>query len=396
MQQYHAPIQYKRRKTKRRYGKTKLHINVTVLFFVLFIAACTIGAVILGNYLKGKVTPNDMSDDTDGGGVSRAPDNGAAMIPGSASDAAQVHDNVRSGCLYVDGGDGPDEIKSKALAIFDCGYDSVTIPLTDKNGALRFRSDAAAALSRQDADSSLPNLGDAVSAVRAAAAERSLHARVSVYYAMTYKTIDDPVIAEATLLYETAVISESYSLGADAVVLTGISGGGSVDKDEILGVIERLRSSSPDIKLVLALPFSSFTDVKNPAELDELAQAAGCLAVDATTLDWSYSEETRTHTEYGEGGEPFDVTDTVRTSHIFDELDAASSSIKSSVSLYSLGFILRGDVKYNESEAVDALIKNGIYSYYVVSAPEQPDDTEGGGDETDGVETDVETDGPVE
>ncbi len=380
MAQYHAPIQYKHRKTKRRYGRKRLHINLTVAFVVMFVVAVTVGTICLGNHLKHKVAAIGTGDDFDTGGDTIGTGEAGGQ---SASDAAQKHDDVRSGCFLLVKGETDEMIKQRALRLFDSGYDSVTIPLADSAHSLLYASDAAVALSRQPENTGLPDLSRVIIDIREAGAERGLSPSVNVYYDLTYSDQTDPVLSEATLLYETAVAAEAFSLGADEVLLTGfpVSGNTIPDPDAILSVIDRMKSSSPDIKLIAAFPYEVFANVDMSAPLDMLSRAAGRLAVDTTGLDWSYTE--RTETDYDaadENGEPVKTDRVVRESNIYGELDRACASIKSSVSLYSLGFVILSDEPYNQAEAIDALFKNGIYSFYAVSfpapTPDGPTDTD--------------------
>lgn len=355
---YHAPIQFKHYKSKRRYGKRKIKINLTVVGIIIFAVACVVGTVCLGNYLRGKV------DAGDGVGYSGSIGSGSGndAVGPNVGDAAQTHESMRSGCF--------DLATGSADRLFDAGYDAVTVPLTDEDGVLLYDSDAAKALSRQPAETELPKLGEKLSEIRAAASARGIKAKITVYYDMKYSQNADPVISEATLLYETAVIAEAYSLGADEALITGIP----VEKDaaSALEIIDKLRASAPGIRLRLALPYEIFGNAAMSQTLDAVADAAGALAVDTRSLDWSYSETSSSPgTDPGaETGTPATPERSERHSNIFDELDRAASSIRSSVSLYSLGFVLLGDNMYLESEAVDALIKNGIYSYYTVTSPE--------------------------
>ena len=391
MNGWHAPIQYKRNRKKRRYGKKKLKINLTVLVIVVFVIACIVGTVMLGNYLRGKIDP-DSSGDLPGGTTGHTP--GGNGDGASVSDAAQSHNAKRSGCYTITSKDS-DTLLKNAARIFDSGYDSVTVPLTDDDGVLLYDSAAAKALSRQPEVTGLPDLGDIFTAIRNEGDARGLSPTLTVYYNMTYGDTSDAVISEATMLYETAVIAEAYSLGADEVLITGIpvfSDGGS-DPDSVLSVIERLRTSAPKIKITLALPYEIFKDRSMSQTLDALADAADALAVDTRTLDWSYREELETFVYTDENGEEVTSTELVRHIAIFDELDRAAAEIRSSASLYSLSYIIYGDVMLLEKEAVDALIKNGVYSYYVVSADEDqtsppPPDTSNDPDTDDGDEGD--------
>ncbi len=366
MNGYHAPIQYKHNRKKRRYGKKKLRINFTVLFVVLFIIGCFVGAVFLGNYLKDKVGEPHS-------GPASLPETNGEKPDGShpsVSDAAQKRKSHRSGCFFPYAGADAYKLAGK---LFDSGYDSVTIPLKDDTGALLYYSASAVALSRLPEDAQLPSLGDTISAIRAAGRVRGIEPLITVYYDMAYHTQTDPVIGEAALLYETAVISEAYSLGADGVLLTGLptEGGRITDPDGILAVIDKLRASSPDIALTLAFPYEVYADRAMSQTLDTLVLAAGALAVDTTPLDWSYSETEEEFTYTNDQGEPETGTETVRQSSIYSSLDSAAAAIKSSTALYSLGFVIRGNVPYNEVEAVDALYHNGTYAYFVISAPEE-------------------------
>ncbi len=370
MNGYHAPIQYKHsgrsRRHYNRYGRKKLRINLTVLFVVLFIIGCFVGAVVLGNYLKDKVGGAGAGDDTFFDTNDKA-DTGPHP---SVSDAAQSHASHRSGCFFPY---ASEDIYALAGRIFDSGYDSVTIPLKDSSGTLLYYSSAAETLSRLPEGVELADLRDTMSAVRAAGRARGMEPQITLYFDMTYSASSDPVISEATLLYETAVIAEAFSLGADNVLITGLptDGGRITDADGIFAIIEKLRSSAPDIKLTLAFPPETFADRSMSQTLDALAKEAGALAVDTLGLDWSYSETEEEYTYTDEQGQQATGVGTVRHSSIYSALDDAASSIKSSVSLYSLGFVIRGDVTYNESEAVDALSRNGAYGYFVISAPEE-------------------------
>ncbi len=370
MNGYHAPIQYKHsgksRRRYNRYGRKKLRINLTVLFVVLFIIGCFVGAVILGNYLKDKVGGAGGVDET----FFDTNDNAGAGPHPSVSDAAQSHASHRSGCFFPY---ASEDIYALSGRIFDSGYDAVTIPLKDAAGTLLYYSSAAETLSRLPEGVELADLRDTMSAVRAAGRARGMEPQITLYFDMTYSASSDPVISEATLLYETAVIAEAFSLGADNVLITGLptDGGRITDADGIMAVIEKLRSSAPDIKLTLAFPPETFSDRSMSQTLDALAKAAGALAVDTLGLDWSYSETEEEYTYTDEQGQQATGIGTVRQSSIYSALDAAASSIKSSVSLYSLSFVIRGNVTYNESEAVDALSRNGAYGYFVISAPEE-------------------------
>ncbi len=369
MAAYRRQVKFRRHRVPRRQSKyiSKIKPNATVLFIVIFIIACIVFSVMLGNYLKKKAEENRPSvldtatgTDTETSGTSSG-----------VSSIGKSDGHLRSGCIDISDFSETEELTARLRNLFASGFDSVTLPIS-KDGALLYYSPAAVALSHMPADANLPSLTDIISLIKSVGAEYRIAPTVTAYYYLTAPETDDPVLTEASYLFDTAIISEAYSLGADEVLVSGFESDLHKDerRDALLLFVEKLESSAPDIKIGFAFAPEVYCTDTTAANLERIAAEIAFLAVDTSGLDWTYSVTEETVYMTDENGKTVETTETVVLSNIRGQLDEITAKAKGSISLYGLRFLLDGTNTYTLREATDVLYSKNALDYYVISSPE--------------------------
>ncbi len=365
---YRRPVKFQRRRVPRRHNKyVGIKPNTTVLFVVIFIVACIIGSVILGNHLKRKAEENRPSIlDT-----ATQKDDETTKTSSGVSSIAPADGHIRSGCLDISHESDKDALTKSLHNLFSSGFDSVTLPIA-KDGALLYYSPAAVALSYMSADADLPSLTETVELIKSVGAAYGINPTVTAYYKLTSPETEDPVLKEASYLFDTAIISEAYTLGADEVLVAGFKKDLHTDerRDAILLFVEKLKSSAPDIKIGFAFAPEVYCTDTTAANLEKIASETDFLAVDTSELDWTYSVTDEPVYTTDENGDRIETTETVVLSSIYGQIEGITSAAKGSISLYGLRFVLNGTYTYTLTEAIDALYSKGALDYYVMSAPE--------------------------
>ncbi len=366
---YRRPVKFRRHRVPRRQSKyiPKLKPNTTVLLIVIFIVICIVFAVMLGNYLKEKAETNrpsilDTTTDTEKESVDTS--SGVSSI-----DKADGH--IRSGCLDISSAKDKETLTARLRNMFASGFDSVTLPLA-KDGALLYYSPAAVALSHMPADADLPSLTDTVELIKSVGKEYGITPTVTAHYKVTVPETDDPVLSEASYLFDTAIISEAYTLGADEVLVSGFKTDLDTNerRDALLLFIEKLKSSAPKIKIGFAFAPEVYCTDATAVALEKIAAEISFLAVDCSSLDWTYTVTEDKVTSTDENGDKIETVETVILSNIKGQIDEITSAAKGSISLYGLRFVLDGTYTYTLREAIDALYSKGALDYYAISAPE--------------------------
>ena len=367
---YRRQVKFPKRRVPRRHSKyiagTKL--NTTVLFIVIFVIVCIVGTVALGNYLKekaGENRPSMLDSSTQTEEETTKTSSGVSSI-----DRADGH--IRSGCLDISYSAGNKDALEKELRnLFASGFDSVTLPI-EKDGSLLYYFPAASALSYISPDTNLPSLTDTVELIKSVGAEYGIEPTVTAYYRLSAPQTDDPVLTEASYLFDTAIISEAYSLGADEVLVSGLKS--ELDSDErlneILTFIEKLKSSAPEIKIGFAFAPEIYFADQTAHALEKISSEISFLAIDTFGLDWTYSVTTEPVYTTDEDGNKTETSETVILSQIYGQLEKILADAKGSISLYGLRFVLDGTHTHTLSEAIDALYAKGVLDFYVASTSE--------------------------
>ena len=229
------------------------------------------------------------------------------------------------------------------------------------------------------ADAALPDLSKIINTIRSVGKEYGISPTVTAYYKLTTPETDDPVLTEVAFLFDTAIVAEAYTLGADEVLVSGFSLSDATDCDNVTAFIDKAKLSAPKIKLGLAFAPEVYADDASASYLEKIAAGTSFFAVNTDSLDWSYSVIEETFSSTDENGDTVFTTENVVYSVIYDELVNTAVSIKGSISLYGLRFLLNGDNAYSLAMAAEALSSKGAYDYYVITSPEgghPPDDYE--------------------
>lgn len=366
---YRRQVKFPKRRVPRRHSKyiagTKL--NTTVLFIVIFVIVCIVGTVALGNYLKEKAEENRPSIlDT----VTKSEEETTKTSSGVSSiDRADGH--IRSGCLDISYNSDTQVLEKELRNLFASGFDSVTLPI-EKNGSLLYYFPAASALSYISPDTELPSLTKTVELIKSIGAEYGIEPTVTAYYKLSSPDTEDPVLTEASYLFDTAIISEAYSLGADEVLVSGFKTelDSAEGLNEVLTFIEKLKSSSPQIKIGFAFSPETYFADQTAQALEKISSEISFLAIDTLSLDWTYSVTNDSVFTTDEDGNKFEASETVILSQIYGQIEKILSDAKGSISLYGLRFVLDGTQTYTLSEAIDALFSKGVLDFYVASTSE--------------------------
>ncbi len=375
---YRRQVKFPKRRVPRRHSKyiagTKL--NATVLFVVIFVIVCIVGTVALGNYLKEKADQNRPSIlDT-----STKTEEDTTKTSSGVSSIDHADGHIRSGCLDISYGSDNNVLENELRNLFASGFDSVTLPI-EKNGSLLYYFPAASALSYISPDTELPSLTKTIEIIKSIGAEYGIEPTVTAYYKLSAPETEDPVLTEASYLFDTAIISEAYSLGADEVLVSGFKT--ELDSDEILSeimtFIEKLKSSSPEIKIGFAFAPEIYFADQTAQALEKISAEISFLAIDTSDLDWTYSVTKDPVYTTDENGNTTETVETIVISQIYGQIEKILSDAKGSISLYGLRFVLDGTYTYTLSEAIDALYSKGVLDFYVAStaksafAPISPD-----------------------
>ena len=394
---YRRPVKFQRRRVPRRHSKyVGIKPNTTVLFVVIFIIACIIGSVMLGNHLKEKAEQNRPSIlDT----ATQKTDETTKTSSGVSS-IGHADGHIRSGCLDISYGTDTESLTKRLHNLFASGFDSVTLPIAANDGALLYYSPVAVTLSYMSADADLPSLTDIVKLIKTVGSEYGINPTVTAYYRLTTPETDDAVLREAAYLFDTAIISEAYTLGADEVLVSGFKKDLHTDerRDAILLFTEKLRISAPSIKVGFAFAPEVYCTDETASNLEKIASEVSFLAVDTSELDWSCSVTEETVYTTDENGDTTEIVETVILSNIYSQIDEITSAAKGSIPLYGLRFVLEGENTVTLREAIDVLYSKGALDFYVMTAPEsayspsEPETTES--ESSDETETDEETKRP--
>lgn len=388
MNSYRRPVHFRRSKVPRRKNAKRAKINTAVTIVVLFAILCTVGTVILGNHLKRRA---DEVESHESVSVTETKSD-TTWISEGLSSIEPAEGSICSGCLDISGISKAEELEDEIRFIFASGFDSVTIPISE-NGSLLYYSPAAITLSYMQSDSELPNLDDIVNLIRSVGSEYKLDPTITAYYKLTSVSTEDPVLTEAAFLFDTAIASEAYSLGVDEVLVSGFTLKDSAD-DEYAGIdyfIQKLGTSSPEIKLGIAFPAETYKSDATAQYLEAIFENVDFLAVDVSDIDWSHSVSEETVYSTDENGRSTSHTEKVHISSVYDSISDIADAIRGSTSLYGLRFIFPGDDAYNLSEAINALSAQNAYDFYVVTPLQSGNDNNKNDDDTDYAEKDDET-----
>ncbi|MCD7776448.1 MAG: hypothetical protein LUH54_03640, partial [Firmicutes bacterium] len=368
MAESHVPIKYRKRRVRRRTSTVgragRRKIPTAVIFVCVFVICCIVGTVMLGNYLLDKVEePPETTEPTTTSGTS------SSHQTSGLSNISSADGNVRAGCLDISDTSNLEIIRERVDFIYESGYDSILIPVSDGSGELYFLSDVAVALSRMSSDADLPTMSDILRVINESAESYGITPKVTIYYVITSGGISDAVLYEAAVLYDTAVITECTSLGADEVLLSGIevNGSGEDDISAFTSFIEKVKEADSDITLGAAFGLEIYQSTDYAALLESISSCVSFLAVDISSLDMTYTDTDEIVYTTDEDGSIIESTETVRMSSLYSELSEAAESIKGSISLYGLSFLLYGDDTYILSESIDAIYSAGAYSFYVIT-----------------------------
>lgn len=364
MNNYRRPVNFKRNRIPRRHRKFKIKPNSAVLFVSVFVIIVIVATVMLGNHLKELADqiapPDNTGEDTTDADTTLKSDGVSSIISADG--------NIRSGCLDISEYSSDEELARQIKNIYAAGFDSVTVPISN-NGSLCYYSPAAITLSYMTEDAELPKLQSIIEMIRSIGNDYGITPKVTAYYRLTSPNTTDPVLSEASFLFDTAIVAEAYTLGADEVLVSGFSLGGAADCETVISFIEKTKVSAPKIKLGLAFAPDVYATDTLSSYLETIAANTSFLAVSTDNFDWSYSVSEDTVVSTDENGETVTTTETVVYSVIYDQLTEAATSIKGSISLYGLRFLLNGDVAYSLCQATEALYSKGAFDFYVISAP---------------------------
>lgn len=362
---YRRPIKFKRRRIPRRHSKyiVKLTPNTTVLFIVVFIIACIIGTVILGNHLKQKAEENRPSIlDT----VTNSEEETTKTSSGVSS-IGKADGHIRSGCLDISYTTSKEKLEVQLRNMFASGFDSVTLPI-EKDGSLLYYFPAAVTLSYMSENENLPSLTETIETIKSIGAEYGINPTVTAYYVLTSSKPEDPVLKEVAYLFDTAIIAEAYTLGADEVLVSGFEN--DFNAEEILAFAEKLKSASSGIKIGFAFAPEVYLTDENASTLEKISAEISFLAIDTFGFDWTYSVTNEPVYSTDEDGEAEETTETVILSQIYGQIEEFLSYAKGNISLYGLRFVLDGTHTYTLSEAIDVLYSKGAFDFYVAATSE--------------------------
>ncbi len=364
MNNYRRPVKFKRNRIPRRHRKFKLKPNSAVLFVSVFVLIVIVATVMLGNHLKELADqiapPDNTGEDTT--------DSDTTLKSDGISSITSADGSIRSGCLNISDYSSEEDLARQIKNIYATGFDSVTVPIT-YNGSLCYYSPAAITLSYMTENAELPTLQSIIDLIRSVGKDYGITPKVTAYYQLSSQNMTDPVLSEASFLFDTAIVAEAYSLGADEVLVSGFSLGGAADCETVISFIEKTKVSAPKIKLGLAFAPEAYATDTLSSYLETIAANTSFLAVSTESFDWSYSVSEETVVFTDENRDTVTTTQTVIHSAIYDQLTEAATSIKGSISLYGLRFLLNGDIPYSLAQAAEALYSKGAFDFYVVSAP---------------------------
>lgn len=358
---------------------------------------------MLGNYLKKKADSVAGTDYFSGDTTADIEQEGNGL-----SDIARGAPNLRSGCLdigyIIDAGCTSDIIDAEMERLFAYGYNSVTVTLLKSDGTLNYLSDAAIKLSRISATDNLPKLEDIIASAERIGKRYCNSPKVTAVFYLTSYYINDPILAEATLSMEMALITEACVLGADEVLLIGIPSSGGVIDDEagLLDFLEKLDGLCGSLHIGVALPASVYANKDMSKTLASVAKLTGFMAVDTQDIMWTQPEDD----EKQQANDSETETDTVPTDadrsdkaspqkSIYDLICTSASSIKGSISLYGLRYLISGTSLDEHNDAIDALITCEVYGYHVITPHDRSiynDGSENGSDTTDTSDFSTDTD----
>lgn len=364
MNSYRRPVHFRRSKIPRRKNSKKAKINTAVLIVLIFVIVCIVGTVMLGNYLKNRADDTSIPKET----LPPETDADTTRTSEGLSTIEPAEGSVRSGCLDIKGVTDAAELDEKIRYIFASGYDSITVPIAD-DGSLLYYSPAAIALSHMQKDSLLPSLTDIISRIKKIAEEYRINPTVTAFYTLTSPNIDDPVLMEAAFLFDTAIVAEAHSLGADEILVSGFSLAEKPTEatNAVISFVEKLRATAKDIRIGLALPAETYMADNTAHHLETISSAVEYLAVETSELDWSHTVTEDTVYNTDENGDVIESVETVHLSSIYETLTGIAESIKGSTSLYGLRFLLNGDDPYTLVLAIDALALKNAHDFYVVT-----------------------------
>ncbi len=385
MNSYRRPVHFRRSRIPKRKNKFRTGINAAVLFVVIFVIVCIVGTVMLGNYLL------DRAEETAGDTVTTPPpkETETTKMSDGLSQIEPADGSVRSGCLDIFGIKSADALDGEIRRILAAGYDSITVPVS-QNGELLYYSPTAVALSHMDAASALPSLDSVIQKIKNIGREYSISPTVTLYYTLSSLSKEDPVLQEASFLFETAITTELVSYDADEVLISGfsLSENASDGAEKIISFTEKMKDQKDGTKLGISLTYEVFADNSSAHLLEKLSSAADFMAVDLTYLDWTHTVSSETVYDTDENGISNERIETVHITPIYEEIIRIADMIKGSTSLYGLRFLLRGDIPYSLSEAISALSYSKAYDFYVITPsplgedPEDEPETEDTADDT--------------
>lgn len=350
---------------------------------------------MLGNYLKKKADSVAGTDYFSGDTTADTEREGNGL-----SDIARGAPDLRSGCLdigyIIDTGCTIDIIDAEMERLFASGYNSVTVTLLKSDGTLNYLSDAAIKLSRISATDNLPKLEDIISSAERIGKRYSKNPKVTAVFYLTSYYIDDPILAEATLSMEMALITEACVLGVDEVLLIGIPCTGGVIDDEagLLDFLEKLDGLCGSLHIGIALPASVYANNNMSKTLASVAKLTGFMAVDTQDIMWTRpkddekqeAEGSETETDSAANDADTGGNSTPQTS-IYDSIYSSASSIKGSITLYGLRYLISGTSLDEQNDAIDALIACGVYGYHIITPPDRSVYDNGSEDNSDATDT---------
>jgi|LSQX01.3.fsa_nt_gb hypothetical protein len=345
---------------------------------------------MLGNYLKEKADSVSGTNYFSGDTTADTEREGNSL-----SDIARGAPNLRSGCLdigyIINAGSTPDIIDAEMERLFASGYNSITVTLLTSDGTLNYLSDAAIKLSRISATDNLPKLEDIITLTDRIGKRYCKNPKVTAVFYLTSYYIDDPILAEATLSMEMALITEACMLGVDEVLLIGIPSSNGVIDDEaaLLEFLDKLDGLCGSLHIGVALPASVYANNDMSKTLASVAKLTGFMAVDTEDIMWTQpidekqeasSNGTKTNPVTADADKSGNVT--LQTS-IYDLIYTSASSIKGSISLYGLRYLISGTSLDEQNDAIDALFACGVYGYHVITPPDRSVYKDGSEDEGD-------------
>ena len=323
-------------KKYRAYTAKKFRLPRRIIFFCVVALIIVVLAIVLGNFLKGKLdsTPRDTSD------ITTTPKNNEDAPSGDKNEEESAeHDPALSGVVsgYLDLSDVVDDagITSVLDEMKTKGFNSLSFCVTDKEGKLTYASPAVEEASRLPASVEIVSYDILVRTVAMA--------KASGLRASAVMTVSDS-------LSDRLVVKELSEAGFDELILRGFEKYLSLDNDTVLEIgsfIDGVREISGNMALSLCFDTEFFMAPSNAPYIEKIYQNVEFLSVDLTAVT-------------------------------AEEIPELTDKIAGSISAYLLRPILNGED--GESAAlIDTALSDAFFvARQYISAPEKADPPEDG------------------